>query len=193
MGAKGLKTREVIQEKAYELFAQKGFSSVTMKDICEATGLSRGGLYRHYNSTQEIFEEIFAHLSGSDIDFIKEKIESRIPAAELLEQVLGRMEQEMMNQERSLSYAIYEYSCTCGNDFMVRLNGEAKEKWRQILQYGISTGEFREVDIGQMTDLILYAYQGIRMWSRVIPMEEQTVHNIAEKIRKDLVKDDERI
>lgn len=193
MGEKGLKTREVIREKAYELFAKKGFSAVTMKDICEAAGLSRGGLYRHYQSTQEIFEEIFSHLSGSDIDFVKEKIESGIAAKQLLEEILGRMEQEMMDQEHSLSYAIYEYSDTCGNGFMMQLNRDAKEKWRCILAYGISTGEFQKVNIEQMTDLILYVYQGIRMWSRVIPIEKRTIHDIADKIRKDLVKEDEGI
>ena len=58
MGKKGEETRALIREKALLLFAQKGFDGVTMKDICLATGLSRGGLYRHYESTRQIFSEI---------------------------------------------------------------------------------------------------------------------------------------
>lgn len=58
MSLKGDKTRQIIREKAYQLFAQKGYKEVTMKDICELTGLSRGGLYRHYESTEQIFLEI---------------------------------------------------------------------------------------------------------------------------------------
>ena len=46
MSAKGDKTKELICSEAYKLFAEKGFKEVTMKDICEKTGLSRGGLYR---------------------------------------------------------------------------------------------------------------------------------------------------
>lgn len=46
MGLKGELTKQDIREKAYQLFAQKGFKEVTMKDICELTGLSRGGLCR---------------------------------------------------------------------------------------------------------------------------------------------------
>ncbi len=42
---KGEKTKQDIREKAYQLFVEKGFKEVTMKDICELTGLSRGGLY----------------------------------------------------------------------------------------------------------------------------------------------------
>ena len=44
MSLKGEKTKQDIREKAYQLFAEKGFKDVTMKDICELTGLSRGGL-----------------------------------------------------------------------------------------------------------------------------------------------------
>ena len=46
MGEKGERTREKIRCKAYGLFAEKGFQAVTMTDICERTGLNRGGLYR---------------------------------------------------------------------------------------------------------------------------------------------------
>ena len=51
MSLKGEKTKQDIREKAYQLFAEKGFKDVTMKDICELTGLSLGGLYRHFEST----------------------------------------------------------------------------------------------------------------------------------------------
>ena len=58
MSLKGDKTKQDIREKAYQLFAEKGFKDVTMKDICELTGLSRGGLYRHYESTGQIYKII---------------------------------------------------------------------------------------------------------------------------------------
>ena len=54
MNRKGMETRQHIKTKARLLFAKKGFKEVTMKDICEATGLSRGGLYCHYDSTVRI-------------------------------------------------------------------------------------------------------------------------------------------
>ena len=60
MGDKAARTKERIREAAYGLFAEKGFKEVTMTDICEKTGLSRGGLYRHYSGTGEIFAEILS-------------------------------------------------------------------------------------------------------------------------------------
>ena len=54
MGTKGDKTKKNICEEAYILFSKRGYKDVTMKDICDKTGLSRGGLYRHYESTEQI-------------------------------------------------------------------------------------------------------------------------------------------
>ena len=75
----------------------------------------------------------------------------------------------------------------------MRMNREAEQKWQSLIEYGIRRGEFASVDAETMTDMILYVYQGVRMWSRVIPMEEKTVDNIIKKIRKDLVIKNEEI
>ena len=193
MGSKGVQTKEFIKSKAYHIFAEEGFSKVTMKDICEACNLSRGGLYRHYGSTQEIFEAILDGITGEVNDYVREGIRKDVSSIELLDNLLEQMRQEMLDKEHSLSYAIYEYSCTCENDFMMRMNREAGQKWQLLIEYGIRRGEFASVDAEMMTDMILYVYQGVRMWSRVIPMEEKTVDNIIGKIRKDLVMENEKI
>lgn len=52
---KGERTKTEILNTAKELFSNQGFASITMSDLCEATGLSSGGLYRHFSSTEEVF------------------------------------------------------------------------------------------------------------------------------------------
>lgn len=58
MSSKGDAARMRILESAQLLFSQKGFCAVTMQDICDAAGFSRGGLYRHYSSCEDIFIDI---------------------------------------------------------------------------------------------------------------------------------------
>ncbi|WP_343208656.1 TetR/AcrR family transcriptional regulator [Anaerolentibacter hominis] len=187
MGDKSSQTKEWIRQCALVLFAEKGFTAVTMKDICEASGLSRGGLYRHYGSTGQLFEEVLKEIVKPD-DFIRKEMDQGTPAGEILESLLARMQQEMLEQKTSLSRGIYEYSSVCDSSFMLELNRKAKEKWRTLIEYGISRKEFAPVNPEQMSDLILYVYQGVRLWSRIIPLEPGTVTNIIEKIRGDLVR-----
>ena len=72
MGYKGNQTRVMIKQQSALLFSGRGFKDVTMKDICEATGLSRGGLYRYFSSTAELFEEIWTDMiAGQEDEFAR--------------------------------------------------------------------------------------------------------------------------
>ncbi len=186
MSEKGIQTKNLIKAKAVTLFCEKGFSAVTMKDLCEACNLSRGGLYRHYESTRQIFEEILGSFSQDDALSIQKQMDDRLPATEILDGILKKLEQEMLDRAHSLSYAIYEYSMVCNDNFMRELNQRAATKWKRLLEYGIARGEFAPIQVDAMVDVILYLYQGVRMWSRIIPIEKQTTDRLIGKIRQDI-------
>lgn len=187
MGEKGMQTRKVILAKAYGLFARKGFKEVTMKDICTECGLSRGGLYRHFSSTANILETIFEEMSASDnIDFFQ-RTGTGENAVAILDDILVKYEKEMLDSANSLSLAIYEYSQYTGDAFWAARSLAARDKWNRLIQYGIDRGEFKPADPGQITDLILYAYQGARMWSTIFPLPSSVPHNIITVIRNLLV------
>ena len=188
MSEKGSLTRKRIRETAYGIFVEEGFRAVTMKMVCEACGMSRGGVYRHFGSTREIFEEILAGMLGDVEDFVGMGIDTGKDAAWILECELDKMKGEMLDSGGALSYAIYEYSLVCGSEYMEELNQRAVKRWGRLLTYGMETGEFRQVHVGQMTDTILYVYQGVRLWSRIIPMKRETVEHIVDKIRQDIIK-----
>ena len=182
MGEKAERTREKIRREAYQLFADKGFKEVTMTDVCEKTGLSRGGLYRHYSGTDAIFAEIL-----SEEYVIDDRIEKCESAKTILEDMLETIQCEIMDEERSLSLAIYEYASLGNEDFFAKLKERAKKRWISLINYGIETREFKKVNPEQIAELILYYYQGLRMWSRVIHFDDQTAEYYAETIRQQLL------
>lgn len=178
MGSKGDKTKEKILKEAHALFSQKGFKAVTMTDICAKTGLSRGGLYRYYSGTEQIFSEI---LSKEYVVF--DRMEKGESAVSILEDMLEAIRREITEKELSLSLAIYEYA-NMGNElFFIEANEKAKRRWTSLLNYGIDQGEFHAVNVPQTVDLILYYYQGLRMWSRVIPFDRQEADNYVSSIK----------
>lgn len=185
MGAKGDKTKQFIKQQAKILFADKGYKDVTMKDICDVTGLSRGGLYRHYNSTEQIFSEIISEFLAGQNDLFSESIEKGMPAAEILDEILDRYKSEMSDARNSLSMAIYEYFSSVEKEENV-LSGQyivSYNSWSMLIRYGISRGEFKQVDIKGVFDIILFAYQGVRMYSRLMPVPKETPERIIEQIK----------
>lgn len=183
MYARGIATRKRIREAACKLFAQKGFKSVTMKDINTAAGISRGGLYRHYSSTKEIFDEIL-----TEQYVIEDKIEQKVPATEILEAMLVKLEEEMIDSKTSLSLAVYEYANMGNEEIFIKANQKSIDRWVKLIHYGMETGEFHQVKAEQIADVILYSYQGVRMWSRVIPLGEVTAKHMVDTVRELLVK-----
>jgi TetR/AcrR family transcriptional regulator, transcriptional repressor for nem operon len=46
---KGEQTRHAIIRKAAPIFNQKGYEGAALSDLMEATGLEKGGIYRHFD------------------------------------------------------------------------------------------------------------------------------------------------
>lgn len=187
MGEKGEKTKKRICMAAYKLFAEKGYKDVTMKDICEQTGLSRGGLYRHYTGTEQIFLEIVTALMENQENEFKEKIGRHIPAAKILEDVLSRYEGEMIDSSHSLSLAIYEFfsngSISASENSISRQYQKSRDMWVELIDYGIKTKEFQETDPEAVFDLIVFSYQGVRMYSKLMPIDEKIPKRIVDTVK----------
>src|SRR6266853_254173 len=56
---KGEQTRHEIIRKAAPIFNQKGYEGAALSDLMEATGLEKGGIYRHFDSKQQLAAEAF--------------------------------------------------------------------------------------------------------------------------------------
>src|SRR5512146_991102 len=59
MSTKGLRTRREIVEASLQLFSVKGYYNTSISDILEATGLTKGGLYGHFASKEEIWDAAY--------------------------------------------------------------------------------------------------------------------------------------
>ncbi len=194
MSMKGEKTKQDIREKAYQLFAEKGFKEVTMKDICELTGLSRGGLYRHYESTEQIFLEIVNAFSDKQKSEIFTKIEQHVPAAAILEELLSRYASEMIDYKNSISLAIYEFysnPAISKEDNSVKRRYEiSKTAWIGLINYGISTKEFNPVNPESIFNIIIFAYQGVRMYSKLMTIDKDIPTQIMNEIKRLLLSEE---
>lgn len=187
MGVKGQETQKFICQEAYKLFAKRGYKDVTMQDICEKTGLSRGGLYRHFNSTKDIFLEIINQSLNSQQNEFQSKIEANIPASHILDEVLKRYEKEMIDSKNSLSLAIYEFfsnpEISKSINSISKQYSISKEMWIALIEYGQKTGEFKNVESEEIYNLIVFSYQGVRMYSRLMKINSDIPAKIINQIK----------
>ncbi len=48
-------TRSVLLDAAEEVFAEKGFTPATLDDIARAAGYTKGAIYKHFDTKEELF------------------------------------------------------------------------------------------------------------------------------------------
>ncbi len=63
--------RELILLAATELFSRKGFAALTMDDIAREARVSKGGLYRHFQSKDELFSVLGIRLIERLLDVLR--------------------------------------------------------------------------------------------------------------------------
>jgi AcrR family transcriptional regulator len=56
-------TKENILNESINLFAQKGYNAVSVREIASAVGIKESSIYNHYQSKQEILDTIFIYLT----------------------------------------------------------------------------------------------------------------------------------
>lgn len=95
-------SREHILQTSLKLFLQKNFKEVTMKEIVDKTGFSKGAFYHYFSSKEQVFAEVIRH-------FFQETMtldHSKLPQDSLKEfytAILNKTEQDKTTIEQSVS------------------------------------------------------------------------------------------
>ena len=184
METKGERTRKEILSVAKKLFTERGYKDVSMQDICNVTGLSKGGLYRHFGSKAEILLELVKKEKR-----VEQDIRDGVSAVQVLENLLEIYRNDMIKCKESLAYALFEYASGCTEPVIDSKNTVEKEVWHKLVEYGVSTGEFNDVNPDVVMDTFLYSYRGVMMWGRVLPFADETIDHLIDAVKVMLVKD----
>lgn len=59
--------RKELLMKSFDLFAQKGYSSITMRQLAQEVGVSTGTLYHYFPSKEALFLQLVEELTQQDI------------------------------------------------------------------------------------------------------------------------------
>jgi AcrR family transcriptional regulator len=85
-------TKAKILKKSGILFNTKGYKATSISDITDATGLTKGAIYRHFKSKEELEKETLFHLSGIMFSSTKQRIKEQLTAGDKLRAVFRYFE-----------------------------------------------------------------------------------------------------
>ncbi len=127
MAGKGEQTRKNITEKALQLFSVKGYFNTSINDILEATHLTKGGLYCHFKSKEDIWRAVY----DDAVDIWKAVA---FDGARHLENPLARIEKALHNVLINyLGGDVFDGGCFFVN-MLVEMSGQSASMGKHILK-----------------------------------------------------------
>lgn len=184
MSEKSAQKRNLILENAKNVFVERGFKNVTMKDIIEASGISRGGLYLYFSSTKEIFLEVLKREATQGDNVFSENFTDETTAADILYLFLQEQKKELFRKKDNLTVAIYEYyfgENTQGKELKKQFD-KATKLVAKLIEAGVEEEVFYCEDCMGAALNIMYAFEGMKVASKTMGIKEATVDKEIEYI-----------
>jgi TetR/AcrR family transcriptional repressor of nem operon len=181
---KGEATRQRIIAQAAPLFNQRGFAGSSMQDVMEATGLEKGGLYRHFSSKEELAAEAFRYAVARAEKVRFDKLDRSRGALDQLRLLVDRFVN--MRSDVAGGCAIFNTAIEAddGNRVLRGLALKALQDWKdrlaRIVREGIRAGEIRKGTVpGRVANILIATLEGALTMSRLegtkTPLEDAQV------------------
>lgn len=158
------KRKKHIAKSAITVFNQKGYSSATMKDIMDAAGVSRGGLYAHFDNISSVF---LAALKYDDClahnQFLT--IKSEMPLFPQLKAWIERLELLTKNHEVGMVRAKSEFFLAHDISevpYLRERHAILAKDIQLFIETGIESGEFSNtIDVKAFSELLISMLDGV--------------------------------
>jgi len=161
--------KDHILDSATDVFAQKGFNETRMDDIVKESGLSKGTLYWYFKSKDEIILSIFERIFTREFQELENLVASDCTATDRLMDYTKRLVADVKRMLRLMPLAYEFMSWAFRRTFVQDAFKVYMKKYMDILvpviQQGIDTGEFRQIDPRSAAITIGAIFEGtILLW-----------------------------
>lgn len=172
--SKGTETRKMILRKSAVIFNQQGFTGSSMSDIMKATGLEKGGIYRHFKNKDELALEAFEYAIGVLRDRYRVAIAGKNSAEDKLISVLSVYSN--IDKEPPLEGGCPLLNTAIDTDdthpLLQKRAQEAMNEWLRFLKFilneGIVSGEFRpNLNVEEAAIFLTSAFEGNIMMGKL--------------------------
>ena len=189
-------SREHILEVSLMLFLQKSFKAVTMKEIVEKTGLSKGAFYHYFESKEQVFEEVVRHfyqeLFVQDFDhFSQDSLEAFYK--DYLKDIENKLQQVRKiglsiskTADWNINHYVLIFDAVMLFPFFKKLNEENVQgqikAWKKIVRTARSSGEIETLlSDTEIAKMFVYLGDGFGL-NEIL----KTKKNIDRKFQKDM-------
>ena len=165
--------KKQILKTAAQLFKERGYSAVTMRDLAAAMDMKAASLYNHISGKQEILATLIlevAHEFTTGMDTVEMDDKSAFAKAEQLILLHIKIALEYTDALAVLNTDWMHLEGTPYQEYM-KLRKDYELDFKNILECGIEAGEFKSLNVETMLFNLLSTLRSIYLW---IPKKSTT-------------------
>jgi AcrR family transcriptional regulator len=145
-----LPTRERLLRAAQELIEEGGYAAASVAQVAERAGVAAGTLYRHFESKEDLFVEVFRAVCSGEERAMRAAAASMpedASAVDRLEEVLAKFAERALRNPRLAWALIAEPVDPLVDAERLAYRSRYAEVIAEQLRAGIATGELPEQDV----------------------------------------------
>lgn len=163
--SKAQRSRDKILRAATSVFAEKGFEAASMDDIVQASGVSKGGIYWHFKSKDEMIAAVFRELFEQEIEQMAALVVAGGSASERLAQIMRASVADVQALDAELPFTLEIYAQAARQEAL----GEVLQAYfsryhamlTELVAQGVAQGEFRPVDPADTALTLMSLFEGL--------------------------------
>jgi AcrR family transcriptional regulator len=160
--------KEVILEKAAQLFRKNGFNATSMRDLAENVGVEAASLYNHINSKAELLQEICFRIANRFTAQMDEVMASDLSAIGKIEAILRFHIRQMLHNYEEVYVSDREWKHLT-DPYLSNFKSQRRthrQRIASIIEEGIRKNEIKKIDAPTAVLILLHAVSGIESWHR---------------------------
>lgn len=160
--------KEVILEKAAQLFRKNGFNATSMRDLAENVGVEAASLYNHIRSKEDILQEICFKIANKFMANIDEVIAADMSALAKIEAILRFNIRQMIHSYEEVYVSDREWKHLT-DPYLSNFKNQRRiyrQRIASIIEEGIRNKEIKKIDAPTAVLILLHAVSGIESWHR---------------------------
>lgn len=151
---------------AAQLFKNKGYSAVTMRDIAQALDIKAASLYNHIKSKQEILVLIVIEIAEEFTKVMNEILEADAPTLNKVERVIQLHIDITTRNADALACLNNDWMHLTDNQltYFIKMREDYESNFRKIIKNGVEQGEVKANNQEVMVFSILSSLRTLYLW-----------------------------
>lgn len=174
-------TREQLLRAAARLFREQGFHGTSVAEIASAVGITKSSFYHHFASKQALLAEILTDTVSRVTPTVEAIASADLPASERLRAAARSHVVELIHDQDKVACFVEEgrFLAADYRDGFVAARDRYERSFRQILEDGVRSGEFRPMSVRLASLAVLGMCNSVVHWYQ--PSGELNVDDVAEE------------